>query len=83
MRGELGFLGGRTKLLTCFSFPGGSVVKNLPADAGDLGLIPRGQEDLLKKERATPSSILAWKIPWTEETVGYSPWSHKLLDTSD
>ena len=26
-----------------------------------------GQEDLLKKEMATHSSILAWKIPWTEE----------------
>ena len=26
-----------------------------------------GWEDLLKKERATHSSILAWKIPWTEE----------------
>ena len=26
-----------------------------------------GQEDSLEKEMATPSSILAWKIPWTEE----------------
>ena len=26
-----------------------------------------GQEDLLEKEMATPSSILAWEIPWTEE----------------
>ena len=79
----MGFLDGRTKLLTCFGFPGGSVVKNLPANAGDLGSIPRGQEDLLEKEMATHSSILAWKIPWTEETVGYSPWGLKLLDTSD
>ena len=29
-----------------------------------------GQEDLLEKEMATPSSILAWKIPWTEEPGG-------------
>ena len=28
---------------------------------------PLGGEDLLEKEMATPSSILAWKIPWTEE----------------
>ena len=28
-----------------------------------------GREDLLKKEMATHSSILAWKIPWTEEPV--------------
>ena len=27
-----------------------------------------GQEDLLEKEMATHSSILAWKIPWTEDT---------------
>ena len=34
-------------------------------------------EDPLEKEMATHSSILAWKIPWTEETVGYSLWHHK------
>ena len=28
---------------------------------------PLGREDLLEKEMATDSSILAWKIPWTEE----------------
>ena len=50
-------------------FPSGSVAKNLPANAeaaGDMGLI-LGWEDPLKKEIATHSSILAWKIPWTEE----------------
>ena len=45
---------------------GGSVVKNPPAKAGDTGLIP-GSEDPLEKEMATYSSILAWKIPRTEE----------------
>jgi len=44
-------------------FPGGSVVKNPPANA-DLIL---GQEDPLEKEMATYSSILAWKISWAEE----------------
>ena len=30
---------------------------------------------------STHSSILAWRIPWTEESLlGYSPWSHKELD---
>ena len=29
---------------------------------------------------ATHCSILAWKIPWTEEPGGYSPWSRKELD---
>ena len=44
------------------------VVKNPPANAGDAGLIP-GQESPLEKEMAAHSSILAWKIPWTEETA--------------
>ena len=46
--------------------PSGSVVKNLPASAGDTGAIP-GQKDPLEKEMATHSSILAWDVPWTEE----------------
>ena len=36
-----------------------------------------GQEDPLQKEMAAHSSILAWETPWTEELVGYSPWSRK------
>ena len=38
-----------------------------------------GQEDSLKKELATCSSILAWKVPWTEVTGGYGPWGHKTV----
>ena len=48
------------------------VVKNPPANAGDLrdmGLI-LAQEDALEEEMATHSSILAWRIPWTEEPGG-------------
>ena len=51
------------------SFPGSSLVTNLPANAaaaGDTGSIP-GQEDPLEDEMANLSSILAWRIPWTEE----------------
>ena len=47
-------------------FPGGSVVKNLPANAGDVGSIP-GLEDPMEEGMATHSSIPAWEIPWTEE----------------
>ena len=37
------------------------------------------QEDPLEKEMATYSSMLAWEIPWTEESGGlYSPWGHEL-----
>ena len=47
-------------------FPGGSDGKASAYNAGDLGQ-PLGREDLLEKEMATHSSILAWKIPWMEE----------------
>ena len=47
-------------------FPGGAVVKSLPANAGDADSIP-GSGRFLEKEMATHSSILAWRIPWTED----------------
>ena len=47
--------------------PSGSAVENLPADAGRTGSIP-GRQDPLEKEMVTHSSILAWGIPWTEES---------------
>ena len=50
------------------------MVKNLPANvnAGDVRDKVRslGLEDPLEKEMATHSSILVWKIPWTEESIG-------------
>ena len=42
-----------------------------------------GQEDPLKNEVASHSSILAWEIPWTEELVSYSPWGCKESDTTE
>ena len=42
-----------------------------------------GREDPLEEEMATHSSILAWKIPWTEELVGCSPRGRKELDTTE
>ena len=42
------------------------MVKSLPATQ-ETQVQSLGQEDLLEKEMATSSSILAWKIPWTEE----------------
>ena len=50
-------------------FLGDSVVKDSPANAGDMGLIP-GREDPLEEEMATHFSIPACRIPWTEEPVG-------------
>ena len=45
------------------------VVKNPPANVRDVGSVPRS-EDPLEKEMATHSSILAWRILWTEEPGG-------------
>ena len=55
-----------------WGFPGGTIVNNPPADVGDArdaGLIP-GQGDPLEEGMATHSSVLAWRIPWTEEPGG-------------
>jgi len=48
------------------------VVKNMPANAGDMGWIHRKiqEEDPLEKGMATHSSILVWSIPCTEEPGG-------------
>ena len=46
------------------------MVKNLPA-MRDTWVRSLGQEDILEKEMATRSSILAWRIQWTEEPSGH------------
>ena len=59
-------------LLNLLCFQGGSVVKNPPAnerDAGEVSSIP-GSERSSGEEMAIHSSILAWRIPWTEEPGG-------------
>ena len=45
------------------------MIKNPPAMQETL-VQSRDWEDPLEKGKATPSSILAWRIPWTEETGG-------------
>ena len=52
-------------LSTYVGFPDGSVVKNPPANAGDMDSIP-GLGRSLENEMATYSHILVWEIPWTE-----------------
>ena len=53
-------------------FPGGTVVKNPPAmqETQAMQLQSLDQEDPLEEGMATHSSILAWRIPWTEEPGG-------------
>ena len=53
-------------------FSGDSVVKNLPANAGDR--FGPCIEKISWKEMAMHSSFLAWKIPWTEEPDSYNPY---------
>ena len=50
--------------------PGGSVVKNPPANAAHMGFRSLGGKDSLEEEIVICSSILAWEIPWTDKTGG-------------
>ena len=54
---------------TLMAFPGSSVVMNPPANAGDVGSI-LGSGRSPGEGNGNHSSILAWKIPWTEEPGG-------------
>ena len=47
-------------------FPGGSIIKNLPA-MQETRIQSLDWKDPLEKEMATHSGILVWEIPWTEE----------------
>ena len=50
----------------------------------EIQILSLGWEDALEKEMATHSSILAWKILWTEEPgVANSPWGHKESDMTE
>ena len=42
-----------------------------------------GKEDVLEKQMAIHSSILAKRIPWTEDLLGYSPWDRKESDMTE
>ena len=50
-------------------FPSDSVVKNLPVNAGDVGLTPESGKSP-GEGNGNASSTLAWEIPWTEEPDG-------------
>ena len=61
------------------------VVKNLPAnagDSGDLSSVP-GQGGPLEESVTTHSSIIAWRIPWTEEPGGLQSMGHKESDMTE
>ena len=56
-------------------FPGVSDSKESPCNAGDLGW-----EDPLEEGMATQSSILAWRIPWTEDLVGLQSMASQRVE---
>ena len=65
------------------NYGGAQMVKHLTA-MQKTRVRSLGREDPLEKEMATHSSILAWKIPWTEESGRlYSPWGHKESDMTE
>ena len=60
-------------------FPGGSVVKNLPANAEDSSLIP-GSGRSPGGGNGNPFQYTCWKkIPWQRSLVGYSPWGSQRV----
>ena len=75
-------------LLLIFYFgglPGGSVVKSPPAmqEMPEKWVQSLGQEDFPEEKVTTHSSILAWRVPWARNLVGYIPQGHKELDTTE
>ena len=66
-------------LLLCWSFPAGSV--SLPMR--EMWAWSLGREDPLEKGMATHSSILAWRIPWTEEPSRLQSMGSQRLDRTE
>ena len=58
------------------------MVKNLPA-VQETQVQPLGREDPLERDIATHSSVLAWRIPWTEEPSGLQSMGLKELDMTE
>ena len=65
-----------------YVFPVPQMIKN-PLAMQETQVRTLGQEYPLEKEMATHSSILAWRIPWTEEPGGYGSWGHKTSDMTE
>ena len=81
--------GGRAALLNAVAvcmcggcFPGGSVGKESACSAEDP-VQSLGGDNPLEEEMAIHSSILAWKIPWTEETGGLQSMGSQKFDTTE
>ena len=71
----------QVRILEWITVPVAQMVKNLPA-MQETQVQSLGQEDPLEKEMATHSSILVWKIPWTEEPGGLQSMGFQEADTT-
>ena len=76
---QCAFLHRNQRIIACLGFPGGTSVIESACQCSRTrryGFDPWVQEDPLEEGMATHSSILAWRIPWTEShvsLVGYNP----------
>ena len=62
------------------SFPGGSVVKNPPANAGHFGQAPRSGRQILWRRKWQPTPIFLPRKPHTQRSLeGYNPWGCKRV----
>ena len=73
----MGQVSGKLKGEVMSIFPGGAVVKNPPANAGDAGLIP-GLGRSLEEKMQPISGFLPGLFHGQRSLVGYSPWGHRV-----
>ena len=72
----------RIKMQSCMPHPGGSDSKESACNVGNQ-VQSLGWEDPLEKEMTTHSSILAWRIPWTEEPGRLQSSGYKESDITE
>ena len=68
--------------LSLFSSLRGSLLAHPPANAGDMGSIPRLGRSPREGNENTYSSIIAWEIPWTKEPGGLQPMGSQNKNTA-
>ena len=72
-----------SEFFTQYNFPGGSVVKNLPANAGDADLIPGSRRSPGEGDGKPTPVFLPGKFHGRRNLTGYSPCVHKESDTPE
>ena len=84
-KGVVGGATGVCKQIETAGVPGVSAGKASPCHAGDAGSVP-GLGRSPRERNGTHSSILAWRIPWTDKSGGFgaaSPWGRKESDMTE